>query len=152
MVYTTRDCSADPLPAGVGYQVRASGGYAIPTLFVQTDAPAALEGLTIGGSPPGELGALSTSRPIDLVWTPGGAGDLIYVELATDSGDSAAVCSFRDEAGVGTVTPGAFSGTGAGHVAVHRLRTHDFTRQAGGLAHGELRFDFQLVAATSFVD
>jgi len=152
VVYTTRDRSADPLPPGAIYQVRASGGSEIPPLFVQTDAPSSLEGLTIGGAQPAELGALSTSRPIDLVWTPGGAGDVIYVELATDAGESAVVCSFRDEAGVGTVTPGAFSGTGAGYVAVHRLRTHDFTRQAGGLAHGELRFDFELVAPTSFVD
>ena len=148
VVYTTRDRSADPLPAAVGYQVRTSGGQAVPALIVQGQAPQPLDGLTLGGVPLAEIATVSTARPLDFAWTPGAVSDLVYVELASDDGATRSICTFRDEAGVGTVPPEAFSAAGAGRIAVHRVRSREFT--SAGVDGGELRFDFELVTNATF--
>jgi hypothetical protein len=144
VVYTTRDRSADQLPVGERYELRTSGGLGVPQLVVETQAPAALDGVSLGGMPLGEVETVSTSKVLDIAWTAGESGDLVYVELATEGG-STTTCTFRDELGAGSVPAGAFDRTGVGRLGVHRVRVRDFFRPPA-IDRGELRFDFELVA------
>jgi hypothetical protein len=145
VVYTTRDRSADPLPAGERYSLRTQGAIA---LAVDQRAPAALEGVTVGGLPLAEVSSLSIARPIDLTWNVGEAGDIVYAELTSGDGVTSTVCTFRDDAGSGTVPAGVHSGSGAGTLELHRTRTREFA--SAGINHGELRFDFELVTQISY--
>lgn len=148
VVYTTRDRSADPLPAGERYAFRTQGAVALPALAVDQRAPATLEGATIGGLPLTEVSTLATSRPIDLTWNVGESGDIVYVELSGSDGLTSTVCTFRDDAGAGTVPPGVHSATGAGTLEIHRTRSREFV--SAGINHGELRFDFELVTKVTY--
>jgi hypothetical protein len=148
VVYTTRDRSAEPLPAGERYALRTEGTLAIPPLSVSERAPAALEGVTIGGLPLAEVSSIVATRPIDLTWNVGEAGDVVYVELSSGDGAASTVCTFRDEAGAGTVPPLSQDAVGAGTVELHRARSREF---AGvGINRGELRFDFEIVTRVTF--
>jgi hypothetical protein len=147
VVYTTRDLSAEPLPAAVSYTVRAAGSTAVEPLELSGEAPRALSGVTLGGVPLAEVRSVSPSAPINLGWSVGDAGDLVYVELNAE-GAACMVCAFRDEDGAGSVPAGAFSGRGAGRIAVHRVRSQVF--ESTGIQSGELRFDFELATDVTF--
>jgi hypothetical protein len=148
VMYTTRERAAEPLPPAVPYTIRASGGFEIPPLAVHANAPDALAGVTIRGVPLAEVKTILPGEPVDLTWNVGRPGDLVWLELSTPDNVSA-VCTFRDEAGVGTVPASAFTGTGNGYLSVHRTRSTDFSAQ--GLDRGVLRFDFELTANVSFI-
>jgi hypothetical protein len=148
VVYTTRDRSADPLPAGARYALNTEGALAIPPLAVVERAPAALDGATIGGLPVAEVSSIATTRPIDLTWNVGEAGDFVYVELSSADGAANTVCAFRDEAGAGTVPPAAHDSVGPGTLSLHRARSREFL--SPGISRGELRFDFELVTQVTF--
>jgi hypothetical protein len=146
VVYTTRDRASAPLPAASAYTFATTGGSALGPVSGEGPAPATLTGVTLGGVPLGEVESLRADEELKLAWTPGAPGDRVYVELDAESGST--VCAFRDDAGQGSVPSANLTGAGAVALAVHRLRESAFGDV--GLAHGELRFDFELSASVSF--
>ena len=78
----------------------------------------------------------------------GEGGDVVYAELLAYDGSPSIVCTFRDEAGAGTVPAEAFAGIGTGRISVHRVRSRHF--DAGAAPSGEMRFDFQVGASVEF--
>lgn len=148
VMYTTRERAAEPLPPDVPYTFRVSGGYEVPPLAVHASAPEPFAGVTVRGVPLAEAKTVVPGEPIDLTWSVGRTGDVVWLELGT-ADNASAVCVFRDEAGVGTVPASLFTGTGPGHISVHRTRTTSFAAQ--GLDRGVLRFDFELTASVRFV-
>ncbi len=150
VMYTTRDRSADPLPAGVRYAIRTTGSDGVSPISVAADAPPALDGVTVGGLPLQDVRKVSTSAPVDVTWNVGASGDLVYVELVAADGTNSTLCAFRDDSGAGTVPAGAFDRAGPGRLSVHRVRTRDFT--TAGVDQGQLRFDFERAATIAFGD
>lgn len=146
VLYTTRDLSAEPLPAGVQYSVRTAGG-AVSAVDLNGSAPSELAGVTVGGVPLADVTRISPSAPIDLTWAVGDAGDVVYVELSADGSDPA-VCAFQDDFGVGSVPAGAFAGSGPGRFSLHRVRAREFA--SDDIESAELRFDFELAAVVSY--
>ena len=147
VVYTTRDQSAEPLPAETSYTVRGSGSEGIGPFVSTHQAPKMVSGVTVGGIPLAELSSVALGAPIDITWDPDEASDLIYVELVGADGAAATLCAFSDN-GIGTITPGHFEATGLGEISVHRVRVMELRGE--GLDHGELRFDFELTAAVHY--
>ncbi len=148
LVYSTRDRAAEPLPAAAAYTVRAAGSVGIGGFAAQATAPAELESVTLGGVPLAEAKLIDPGSPIDVTWGVGVAGDVVYVELATDDGTPASVCAFKDEVGTGTVPAGTLHGLGAGRLSVHRARSVRF--EAPDVQQGLLRFDFEIDASLVF--
>jgi hypothetical protein len=146
VVYTTRDRAADPLPADASYALSTSGGVLKP-FNVSANAPALLSAVSVNSTPLAELSQVSPRAAIALAWAPGLSGDLVYVEFSTQDGSSAR-CTFRDEAGSGTVPAFAFSGSGAGELSLHRMHRETFT--SGSVDAGEVRFDFEQSANVEF--
>jgi hypothetical protein len=146
VVYTTRDLSAEPLPAGVQYAVRTAGG-AVSAVDLVGDAPRELAGVTVGGVPLADVTNISPAAPIDLTWTVGEAGDVVYVELSADGTDPA-ICAFQDDYGVGSIPSGAFAGSGPGRVSLHRFRAREFASE--DIESAELRFDFELATSVTY--
>ncbi len=140
VVYTTRDRAAEPLPAAARYTIATSGSSELEAMSVDLPAPAALDGVTVMGTALGEIETLGGGRPVELRWTAGAAGDIVYVTLETDA--SSTLCAFRDDGGRGTVPAGAVPSAGLADLSVHRLRATPFS--SAGLGRGELRFDFEL--------
>jgi hypothetical protein len=149
VVYTTRDRTADPLPAGAAYSLSTTGGV-LSAINVNANAPALLSGVIVGSSPLAELGTVAAHAPVNLTWNRGLAGDLVYVELATQDGSATTRCTFRDDAGTGSVPSGAFAGVGAGELSLHRVHSETFT--SGSVDAGEVRFDFEQSANVEFSD
>jgi hypothetical protein len=148
VLYTTRDRSSTGLPAGARYVVRTSGGAGISGIAVGGDAPNELDAVQVNGRPLAEVTEVSTGRPIDLTWGPGTGNDLLYVELSSNEGKVSTICTFRDDAGAGSVAGAAFNGAGSGRLSLHRVRTAAFT--SPGVDVGEVTFDFELAADVSF--
>ncbi len=94
--------------------------------------------------------SIATRTPLVLSWSPGLARDLVYVELATQNGSATTRCTFRDDAGTGSVPLGAFSAAGAGELSLHRMHSEAFT--SGSVDVGEMRFDFEQSANVEFSD
>jgi hypothetical protein len=149
VVYTTRDRTADPLPAATSYSLSTSGGV-LRAVNVVANAPALLSGIMVSSTPLAELGTVSVHAPLTVAWTPGSARDLVYVELTTQDGSATTRCTFRDDAGAGSVSSGAFVGIGAGELSLHRVHSEAFT--SGGVDAGEVRFDFEQSANVEFSD
>lgn len=148
VVYTTRDRAADPLPADTSYALSTSGGVLKP-FNVNASAPALLSAVSVNSTPLAELSQVSPHAAIALSWARGLSGDLVYVELATQDGSSTR-CTFRDDAGAGSVPASAFSGSGSGELSLHRMHRETFT--SGSVDAGEVRFDFEQSANVEFGD
>ena len=152
VLYTSRDRTADPLPSGSRYTLSA-GGLGIRASL---DAPQALSGITINGTPFAEVASVSTASPLDLTWDVDTArasaapGDIVYVELTASGSARRVICSFGDELGAGSVPTEAFATEGSGLVLVHRLRAHEFDVLDGDSNRGQLRFDFAVAANVTF--
>lgn len=148
VLYTTRDRAASALPQGVPYVVTATGSASVANVRVDTEAPPALTGVELLGAPLKDVTEVHTGAPLSVVWAAGEAPDLVYVELLAYDGSSSTLCTFHDEAGVGTVPADAFKGAGQGRIAIHRVRQQriDGTPQPTG----EVRFDFQIGSAVEF--
>lgn len=146
VVYATRDREAAPLPAATVYRVDASGGGELDGFDMLGTAPPMLEEVRIAGVELGPRLVLPAGTPLDLTWTPGNPDDVVYAEFSGPSGDPAIVCSFADEAGAGTLSPGADQ-TG-GQLTLHRL--HVESPAVSFVGQAELRFDFQLSVPVSF--
>lgn len=147
VLYTSRDRAADPLPSGSRYTLTADGDGL--QIRASHDAPRALSGVTVNGTPLAEVASVSTANPLDLTWDVDAPGDIVYVEL-TGSASRRVICSFADELGAGSVPTEAFATQGAGRVSVHRLRTHEFDVLQGDSSRGLLRFDFAVAANVAF--
>jgi hypothetical protein len=104
----------------------------------------------VSSTPLAELGSVSMRVPLTVAWTPGSARDLVYIELTTQDGSATTRCTFRDDAGVGSVPSGAFVGVGTGELSLHRVHSETFT--SGGVDAGEVRFDFEQSANVEFSD
>jgi hypothetical protein len=148
VVYTTRDRTAEPLPAGTRYELFASGSFALPAFSMAADAPPPLSEIQIQGLPVEEIAAVSPRDPLLLSWIAGNSGDLVYFEAADENGVASLVCTFRDDAGGGTVPASSIALTGSGSLSLHRVRTVPF--QSPGVDAGEVRFDFQVVTHVDF--
>lgn len=149
VLYTTRDRTSSALPSAVPYVVSATGSPSVGSIRLTTDAPLSPSGIMVAEAPLRELSEVHTGRTIDLAWAAGDASDLVYVELLAYDGSPSVLCTFHDEAGTGTIAGDAFSGAGAGRIAVHRLRTRHF--DGPGSPPSEIRFDFQVGASIDFV-
>jgi hypothetical protein len=73
VLYTTRDQAAAPLPARARYALEASGSETIPALSVAGNAPDALAGFTVGGTPLADLMRADDDAGADVV-APGSVG------------------------------------------------------------------------------
>jgi len=147
VVYTTRDRAAEPLPAATTYTLSASGGL-LRAFNVNATAPAQLSAVNVAGAPLAELSSVPVHSPVSLSWAPGLGRDFVYVELSTQDGSATTRCTFRDDAGVGTVPVGAFVGTGLGEISLHRVHSEPFA--SGSVDAGEVRFDFEQSANVEF--
>lgn len=148
VLYTTRDRSSTGLPAGARYVVRSTGGDEVAGLSVTGDAPNDLDAVQVNGRPLAEVSEIASGRPIDLTWGPGAQSDLLYVELSSDDGKISSICTFKDDAGAGSVAASTFAGAGTGRISLHRVHTAGFT--SPGVDVGEVTFDFELAADVSF--
>jgi len=146
VLYASRDRSPAAFPAASSYNVRTAGGPGLPSLSITKEAPLELDSVTVGGVVFGEVKELATSAPIDVTWGVGAAGDVVVAELATS--ERVLTCSFRDEAGAGSIPAGKLDQAGAGRFSLHRVRTTTF--RAPGVDHGELAFQFELGTSVSF--
>jgi hypothetical protein len=149
VVYTTRDRAAEPLPAATTYTLTASGGL-LRAFNVNANAPAQLSSVNVGNTPLAELSSVAVHSAITLNWNPGLDRDFVYVELSTQDGSATTRCTFRDDAGVGSVPVGAFVGTGLGEVSLHRVHSEPFA--SGSVDAGEVRFDFEQSANVEFIN
>jgi len=146
VVYTTRDRAAEPLPAASRYTFATSGSGSLDPISAELPAPAALSGVTLVGSPFGEVSTLRAAGALELRWDAGLPGDVVYVSVETDAGST--LCAYRDDAGRGTLPATALPESGAAALSVHRLRVTPFS--SIGLGKGELRFDFELSRGVNF--
>ncbi|HEV8244244.1 MAG TPA: hypothetical protein VGP93_00610 [Polyangiaceae bacterium] len=149
VVYTTRDRDPERLPPAVSYQVQATGG-SLGAFTAHADAPAELEAVTLDGTPLSELSILSGRSPLAVSWASGSSGDVLYVEITVDGGQTALLCAYRDDAGSALIPAGLVPSTGHGTIGVHRLRILPFSAES--LARAELRFDFEIEADADFQD
>jgi hypothetical protein len=149
VVYTTRDRAADPLPAATTYTLTASGGL-LHAFNVNTSAPAQLSSVNVGSTPLAELTSVAVQSALTLNWQPGLSRDFVYVELATQDASATTRCTFRDDAGAGTVPASAFVGTGLGEVSLHRVHSEQFA--SGSVDAGEVRFDFEQSVNVEFTN
>lgn len=148
VVYTSRDANEEPLPSGVGYEIRTTGSVGLPPLVVSGEAPGPLTTLRFGGLPLAEIETLAISAPLDFTWDVGRAGDWVAVGLSLDAGGGV-TCTFPDELGVGSLPAGSLSATGNGWLSVHRVRSVAITDAE--LDRGELRFSLERAIDVTFV-
>ena len=147
VVYTTRDRAAEPLPAAAAYTLSTTGGV-LGSFNVNTSAPPLLSGVSVGATPLAELSTVAARSALSLSWSGGLSRDLVYVELTTQDGSATTRCTFRDDAGQGSVPAGAFTGAGVGELSLHRVHSEPFT--SGSVSAGEMRFDFEQSANVEF--
>ena len=146
VLYTSRDRAADPLPAASRYTVSADG----LGVRVAHAAPEAPEGITASGLPLAEVSEVRIDGPLDLTWSVGAPGDIVYAELVSTRRANRSVCAFADELGAGSVPTESFAPGDTGQLLIHRLRTHAFDVADDVAATGQLRFDFALSAGVTF--
>jgi hypothetical protein len=146
VVYTTRDRAAAPLPAGTSYTVATTGGSSLGPLSGEAQAPALLTEVSLGGEPFAGTDTLAARHELGVSWSPGSAGDRVYLEL--EDAEGSRTCTFADEAGHGVIPASAVPAPGTAAVTVHRLREAAFSDP--GLTRGAVRFDFELSASVTF--
>lgn len=112
------------------------------------NAPPLLSGVTVDNTQLSELATIVSRSPISISWRRGSNHDLVYVELTTKDGTATTRCTFRDDAGQGSVPAGVFTGTGAGEISLHRVHSEPFT--SASVDAGEVRFDFEQSANVGF--
>lgn len=147
VLYATRDRASSALPAGVTYSVAASGSPQLGPIRLVAEAPQVPSQISVSSVALKDVTEIHTAKPIELSWQAGALGDVVYAELLADDGSPSMVCAFRDDAGAGSVPADAFTGTGPGRLALHRLRVQRFEP---GSPTSELRFDFQVGAPVEY--
>ncbi len=149
LMYTSREPTSAAWQGGARYLVRTTGSASVPALNVAVEAPPTLEGVTVGGTPLGEVSTVRAGEPIDLTWSVGAPGDVVWVELSSEDAAFGMVCAFSDDSGTGTVPASGDVPAGSGTLAMHRSRTIPFA--ASDQSHGVVRFDFGLSRGVQFV-
>ncbi len=149
VVYTTRDRAA-ALPPGEAYAITTTGNSDGLALNVSTEAPPTLEGLTLAGTTLTAQSSLSAAGA-EMGWKPGASRDLVYVTIADPATSLGVACTFRDEAGRGSLPASAVPAGDNATLSVHRLRTVALG-MGSGLDAGELRFDFEVATTVSISD
>jgi hypothetical protein len=150
IVYTSPDIVHDVQGSSGLLHFRASGSLAVPAFDTEASAPAALDFLTVGGTPVDSAEIALPARaesPADLaiVWVPAEADDVAervdgeYLELTTADGAFLRCVP---------ATPGrvelpadvwSTAQTGTTNLVLHRVRTRRF--QATGMASGTVQID-----------
>jgi hypothetical protein len=148
VVYSSRDRASDPLPGGAPYLLRTTGSDQLPALEVQVQAPDLLSEVTIDGTALAPGSTVASTSDVTVSWRRGDARDLVYVEVVDAELGRLGVCAFRDSEGRGTLPRGVFGASGAGSLALHRLR--EVAADVRGIDAAEVRFDFELTAEVSF--
>ncbi|HVU03336.1 MAG TPA: hypothetical protein VHE30_16365 [Polyangiaceae bacterium] len=148
VLYATKDRTEGALPSAVPYAIQTTGSDTVPALHLVAEAPRTPTNVSMSGTTLRETTEAHTARPMDFTWLPGDAGDLVYVELLAYDGSASVLCTFRDEAGTGTIPANAFQGTGSGRIAVHRQRSRHVETVTGQAA--EIHFDFQVGVSLDF--
>jgi hypothetical protein len=148
VLYTTKDRASSALPAAVPYIISASGSSSMPALRAVVDAPRSPATVTVGGVPLSDLLEVHTGSATELGWAAGDASDTIYAELFAYDGSTSVLCTFRDEAGTGTIPADAFVGVGSGRLALHRVRSRHL--DGASTTSSDVRFDFQVGSAIDF--
>jgi hypothetical protein len=148
VVYTTRDRAA-ALPAGEPYALNAAGSSWLAPLAFSAEAPSALENVSLSGSPLASRPPL-TNADAELGWKPGSSRDVVYITLTGQDPADSVSCSFRDDAGRGTVPAALLPRSSEVALSVHRLRSVALASTPGGaIDAGELRFDFELATTVA---
>jgi hypothetical protein len=148
VLYTTKDRTSSALPAAQPYVISASGSGSVPALRAVVDAPRSPANVLVGGVPLGEASELHTGSVTQLSWAAGDASDLVYAELFAYDGSTSVLCTFRDDAGSGTIAADAFTGIGSGRIALHRVHSQHLDNVTGPST--DVRFDFQVGSAIDF--
>ena len=104
--------------------------------------------MLVGGVPLGEASELHTGSVTQLSWAAGDASDLVYAELFAYDGSTSVLCTFRDDAGTGTIAADAFTGVGGGRIALHRVHSQHLDNVSGPST--DVRLDFQVGSAIDF--
>jgi hypothetical protein len=149
VLYTTKDRAAGALPAGVPYIVSATGSSSVSSLRLVALAPIAPANVQIDGATLSDVADVTTSKPLAFTWNAGDGADLVYVQLLAYDGSPSVVCTFRDEAGSGSIARDTFAGIGSGRLAIHRVRTRHVDATSG--PSGDVRFDFEVDEPVEFV-
>ncbi len=143
LMYTSREPTKSLWPAAAQYVVRTTGGPGLPPLNVTAQAPAELDSVTVGGAPLAAATSIHLDAPVDLTWSVGQPGDVVWVELASLDTFAGVLCAFGDDSGVGTIPSLKGVAPGAGTLEVHRSRSVPF--RASEQARGAVRFDFSVM-------
>lgn len=141
VVYSTRDRAA-ALPSGEVYALAVDGTRFFAPFSLSAEAPPPLADLKLAGALLAE-GAGLDARGTELAWTSGSSRDLVYVVISGADASRFSTCTFRDDAGRGSLPASALPPPGAASLSVHRLRSVALGEPVDA---GELRFDFELFA------
>jgi len=120
VVYSTPDRDHEPLPAAQTYVVTTRGRAGETPSSPAITAPAALEGLALNGVTLDEVTRLSLAQPIEVTWSAGHEGALVWVEFGRNTSPVSLRCAFADTAGRGTVPEDLVTLVGAGRLQIHR--------------------------------
>lgn len=146
IVYTSRDRDGDALPSNARYNVLVTGSDEFPRLELDAQAPAELSEVTLGGEPFESALEHVATQPLDLTWTVGAAGDIVYADV-TVPGKRPLRCAFDDADGSGSIAAEALSTlaeteTTSAELVLHRRR--QVQARGDGGAELVVLFDFEL--------
>jgi hypothetical protein len=147
VLYATRDRAAAPLRPGANYVIDVTGSEYVQPMTLDGAAPPALQNVTVGGVPlDEEILVLNPGEPLDLTWAEGEAGDRVYAHVLGES-SSSVICTFRDDAGSGTIpgerTAALLSDTAA-RISLHRMR--EISVNQTPYLRTLVRFDFEVTS------
>ena len=153
VVYTARP-GEGAIPSRGSFVVRAAGSadLDVAPFVVDAIAPGEPTDLRIAGQDARSAAgvALVPNVAAELSWSPGGAEDVVYVDIIPSaapavttlgaSGAATVRCLFADAAGRAALPASALAAFEDGTLSVHRLHREPF--HARGVEPGEVRFDF----------
>jgi hypothetical protein len=158
VMYTSRDQSDFPLPAGGPYTVRVTGTERVPFVEFDAEAPSAPSDIWVNETPLASLDALVWGRPVAIRWAGEAANmadSVIYVELSSELEPSRVRCLFDDQALNATI-PGELTSAmlGSGQFSIHRYLRRAIRGAAMGvpeLQSAQDEFDFSVGKSLNFV-
>jgi hypothetical protein len=139
-VVYARGAEATLLPSGAPYVLHVAGGPNLLAFDVVAVAPRDPVDVTVAGEgPAGTL--LARGQSVDMSWTPDRADDVLFADVQP-AGVRCVLADPGDRAGDGLAhagVPASFLDD-SGSLVVHRVRRAPLV--TGGVADGEIRFDF----------
>jgi hypothetical protein len=141
VVYSARGADQEgALPSHARYALRVTGTAEVDPFEVLATAPPEPTDVRVDGQDARAAVSLTPGTGAELVWDPGAAEDLVYVDVVSREGATPAVRCLFSDIGHATLAASAFGAIDEGTVSVHRLHRENF--RAKGLDTGEVRFDF----------